>query len=119
MELVVAAQLAVLRKKQVLLDILYQARQAGRLDSVNQLQRPVAEAETQLSEIESRVKELLSLTPTKDAEAKDIEAFEESYAKILIGLKMEVASREAESKQVDKIVEIVKDDIAKHAIQAR
>jgi len=113
MELVIAAQTASMRKKSVLQDIQFQARQAGRRDSVAQLQEPLAGAEAQLSEIASRVKELLSLTLPATATVETIQQFEEAYGKIIAGLRMEMVAREAELKQVDKIVEIVKDDIAK------
>jgi hypothetical protein len=114
MELMVSSQLAALRKKQVLTDILYQARQAGRQNSVAQLQPLVTQAEAELTEAELQVKELSSLTLPQNASAGEIQALEESYGKVIIGLKTGVATREAELKQVDRIVEIVKDDIAKH-----
>ena len=113
MELVVAVQLAALRKKQVLLDIQSQARQAARRDSVTLLQKPVADAEREASEAESRMKELLSLVLPKDANVEVIQELEDAYGKIIIGLQTELASRHEELKQVDNIVEIVKDDIAK------
>lgn len=108
-----AVQLAALRKKQALLDIQSQARQAARRDSVTLLQKPVADAEREASEAELRMKELLSLVLPKDANVEVIQELEEAYGKIIIGLQTELASRQEELKQVDNIVEIVKDDIAK------
>jgi len=113
MELVTAAQLAVMRKSHVLQDILREAEQAGRQDSVNQLQTLLTKAKAELAEVESRVTELLALTLPVDAKLEVIQLFEEAYSKIIAGLKTEVLARDAVLKDVDRVVEIVKKDIAK------
>ena len=115
MELVVAVELAVLRKKQLLDDASSQALRAGRSSSVAQLKEPVADAGKELLEAKSRSKELVRLTPPDDADVDLLLKLEESYGKMITGLKIEMATREAEMKKVEEIVEIVKDDIKKHS----
>jgi len=113
MELVVVAQLAAMGKKQTLQDIVILARQAGRPDIADQLKKPLADAEAQLPEVDARVKEILALTVPETGKIEALLKIEESYGKLLGGLRMERAARETQSKQVEKIVQTVKDDIAK------
>src|SRR5262249_18600354 len=115
MELINAEQLAALRKKHVLSDLLLEARQAGYQHGIAKLTPLAASAEAEFAAAGSRVKELLGLALPPDATLEQIQRFEESYGKTIIGLQMEVSTRDAESKQIDRVVEDVRANIAKAA----
>jgi hypothetical protein len=83
MELAVVAQLAAMGKKQTLQDILMLARQAGRPDLTDQLEKPLADAEAQLREVDARVKEILALTVPATGKIEAFLKIEESYGKLL------------------------------------
>jgi hypothetical protein len=117
MELMMGAQIAALRKNQRLTDIQNQAAQAGLRASADLLQKPVKQTEAELSELESQMKILLPDNLAPDATPEEIQKREESYGKIILGLKSGVPGQEAESLKVDEIVEIVKAEIAKHTGQ--
>lgn len=114
MGLLTAAQVAAIRKKQALQDVFQEARQAGRNDLADRLQKPLENAEARVSDVTSQLQDLLSLTLPTSASMEDLQKLEEIYGqKILVGLKMGQAADEPESEAVNKIVKIVKDALGK------
>lgn len=110
--LMMAVQGSVERNWRALEDVSKEAERRGRADIVQKLKVPLADAEANVFEIDSMVKNILSSIPPAGTSAEEIRGLMASYdEKVLVGLKMRNAQIEEHVKKVNTVVELAEQSI--------